>query len=63
MASVKYPITDLDRPEGLQEVEAHSRQSAQESGKVVSPAHRPPLLPKKYSWYSFLSEAESTAGS
>jgi hypothetical protein len=39
-----------------------SRQSAHEGGKVVSPAHRPPLLPRKYSWYSFLLEAESTPG-
>ena len=31
-----------------------SRQSAHRSGKVVSPTHRPPLLPRKYSWYSFL---------
>jgi hypothetical protein len=37
-----------------------SRQSAHESGKVVSPTHRPPLLPRKYSWYSFLLLAEST---
>ena len=33
-----------------------SRQSAHESGKV-SPAHRPSLPPRKYSWYSFLLEA------
>jgi hypothetical protein len=39
-----------------------SRQSAHESGKVVSPKHRPPLPPKKYSWYSFLLEDESTPG-
>ena len=26
-----------------------SRQSAHEGGKVVSPTHRPPLLPSKYS--------------
>jgi hypothetical protein len=32
-----------------------SRQSAHEGGKVVSP--------RKYSWYSFLLEAESTPGS
>ena len=31
-------------------------------GKVVSPTHRPPLPPRKYSWYSFLLEAESTPG-
>ena len=29
-----------------------SRQSAHEGGKVVSPPHRPPLSPRKYSWYS-----------
>ena len=39
-----------------------SRQSAHEGGKVVSPTHRPPLPPRKYSWYSFLLEAESTRG-
>jgi hypothetical protein len=37
-----------------------SRQSAHEGGKFVSPKHRPPLLSRKYSWYSFLLEAEST---
>jgi hypothetical protein len=31
-----------------------SRQSAHESGKVVSPTHRPPLPPRNYTWYSFL---------
>jgi len=30
------------------------RQSTRESGKVVSPTHRPPLLLRKYSCYSFL---------
>jgi hypothetical protein len=39
-----------------------SRQSAHEGGKVVSPTHRPPLLPRNYFWYSFLLEAESTQG-
>ena len=39
-----------------------SRQSARESGKFVSPTHRPPLPPRKYSWYSHLLEAESTSG-
>ena len=37
-----------------------SRQSAHEGGKVVSPSHLPPLPPSKYSWYSFLLQAEST---
>jgi hypothetical protein len=39
-----------------------SRQSAYEGGKVVNPTHWPPLSPRKYSWYSFLLEAESTPG-
>jgi len=33
---------------------------AQDSGKVVSLTHRPLLPLRKYSWYSFLLEAEST---
>jgi len=36
------------------------RQSAHEVGKVASPRYRPPLPPTKYSWYSFLLNAEST---
>jgi hypothetical protein len=41
---------------GLQEVEAPRifRQSAHEDVTVVSPTHRPPLSPRRYSWYSFL---------
>jgi len=33
---------------------------AQDGGKVVSLTHRPLFTPRKYSWYSFLLEAEST---
>jgi len=29
-----------------------STQPAHKRGKVVSPTHRPPLFPRKYSWYS-----------
>jgi hypothetical protein len=36
--------------------------TAQDSGKVVSLTHRPPLPPRKYTWYSFLLETESTPG-
>jgi hypothetical protein len=36
------------------------RQSVHEGGKVVSPTHRPPLPHRKYSWYSFMLEAEAT---
>ena len=38
------------------EVEAH------EGGKVASTTHRPPLPTRKYSFYLFLLEAESTPG-
>ena len=31
-----------------------STHPAHEDSKVVSPAHRPPLHPRKYYWYSFL---------
>ena len=42
--------TGLERPLGLQEVEASriSRQSAHEGDKVVSLTHRPPLTPRRY---------------
>jgi len=36
--------------------------TAQHGGKVVNPTHRPTLPRRKYSWYSFLLEAESTPG-
>ena len=39
-----------------------SRQMAHEGGNVVSPTHRPSVPPRKYSWYSFLLQAESTRG-
>jgi len=39
-----------------------SRQSAYESGKVVIHTHRLPLPPRKYSWYSFMLDADSTPG-
>jgi hypothetical protein len=50
--------------EGCRSFEAASisRQSAHEGGKVVSRTHRPPLPHRKYTWYSFLMEAESNPG-
>ena len=33
-----------------------------DGGKVVSFTHLPVFTPRKYSWYSFLLEAESTPG-
>ena len=47
-------------PEGLSF--QTSRQMAHESGKVISPMHRLPLPPRKYTCYSFLLEVELTAG-
>jgi len=56
------PYTWLDSPVGLQEVEAPrvSRQSVPEYCKGVNTTRRPPLSPRRHSWYSFLLEAEST---
>jgi hypothetical protein len=39
-----------------------SRRSAHESGKIVSPIHWLPSPSRKYSWYSFLLQAESNPG-
>jgi len=44
------------------EVTRFSKLSAHACGKVVSRTHRPPLHPRRYPWYSFLLEAESTPG-
>ena len=57
-----YPITGLHKPLGLQEVEASgiSRQSVYEDGEFVSPLHLLPLPHRRYLWYSFLLDNEST---
>jgi len=54
------PLQAWIGPEGSRMLRLFSRQSAHEGGKVVSPTHRPPLPPRKYSWCSFLLEAEWT---
>ena len=36
--------------------------AAQDGGKFISLTHRSPLPPRKYTWYSFLLDAESTPG-
>jgi hypothetical protein len=61
---LSYPCTGLDRPIGLQEVDAPriSWKLAHEGGKVVSPTHRPPLPPRRYLLYSFLLGTELTRG-
>jgi hypothetical protein len=52
------------KDKGFQEVEAPGiyRQSEPESGKVINPTYQAPLTTRKYSWYSFLLEAESIPG-
>jgi len=56
-----YPITSLDRPSDLQEVQISRISShwANEGGKIARPTYRPPLLPRRYPWYSFLLELRS----
>jgi len=49
-------------PEGSRSLRFPDFNTEHEGGKVVSPTHRPPLPPRKYSWYSFLLDDESTAG-
>jgi hypothetical protein len=58
------PYSVLDRPLRFQEVEASKFQDSRhmKAGKVVSPTHRSTLPPRKYSWYSFLLQAELTKG-
>ena len=61
---VAIPLQALDWPLGLHEVRVPriSRQSVLEGGMVVSHMHRLLSPPRKYSWYSFLLEAELTPG-
>jgi hypothetical protein len=57
------PLQALTGPEGSRRLRLPDfMTSAHEGDKVVSPTHRPPLTPRKYSWFSFLLEAESTPG-
>jgi len=58
------PTADLDKPLGLRQIETPriTKQPAHQGDKVVSRTHRSPLQPRKYSWYKFLLEAESTVG-
>jgi hypothetical protein len=58
--SIKF----MDRTLELQKVEAPNPHEnlAHEGCKVVSPTYRPPLSSRKYSWYSYLLEDESTPG-
>ena len=55
--------SDQLRPEGSRRLRFPDIETAANEGdKVVRPTYRPPLSPRKYLWYSFLLEAESTPG-
>ena len=57
------PLQAWTGPEGSRRLRLPPfKTSARESGKFVSLTHRSHLLPRKYSWYSFLSVVESTPG-
>jgi hypothetical protein len=57
------PLQAWSGPEGSRKLRFPDfMTTAQDSGKVVSLTHRPLLPPRKYTWYSFLLEDESTPG-
>ena len=57
------PLQARSGPEGSRKLRFPDfMTTAQDGGNVVSLTHRPPLPPRKYTWYSFLLEAESTPG-
>jgi len=57
------PLQDWNVPEGSRKLRfPNFVTTAQDGGKVVSLTYRPLLTPRKYSWYSFMLEAESTPG-
>jgi hypothetical protein len=64
MKGKAIPVTGREGPEGW-DVEALTFSlyiRLTDGGKVVSLTRRPPFIPKEYSSYSFLLEAESTPG-
>jgi hypothetical protein len=57
------PLQAWSVPEGSRKLRIPDYMTtAQDGGKVVSLTHRPPLPPRKCSWYSFLFETASTPG-
>ena len=57
------PLQAWSGPEGSRKLRFRDIMTmAQDGSKVVSLTHRPPLPSRKYTWYSFLLEAESTPG-
>jgi hypothetical protein len=56
------PLQAWSGPQGSRKLRFPDYMTTQDGGKVVSLTLRPPLHPRKCSWYSFLLEAESTPG-
>ena len=57
------PLQAWSGPEGSRKLRFPDfMTTAQGGGKVFSLTHRPPLPPRKYTWFSFLLEAEWTPG-
>ena len=54
------PLQPWTGPEGSRRLRLPDFKTIHESGNVVSPTHRSPLTPRKFSWYTLLLEAEST---
>ena len=62
-SSLSGPLQSWSGPEGYRKLRFPDYvTTAQDSGKVVILTHRPLFTPRKYSWYSFLLEAESIPG-
>jgi hypothetical protein len=57
------PLQAWGGPEGSRKLSfSDFMTTAQDGSKVISLTHRSPLPLRKYTWYSFLLEAESTPG-
>jgi hypothetical protein len=54
------PLPAWSGREGSRKLRFPDFMTTAQDGAKVSLTHRPPLPPKKYIWYSFLLEAEST---
>ena len=55
------PLQAWSDPEGSRKLRFPDfMTTAQDDGKIDSLTHRPPLPPTRYTWYSFVLEAEST---
>jgi len=63
MVKHSSPITGLDRPRGFQEVKVpRFRDNGTGWWQGCQPYAPAAFTPRKYSWYSFTLEAESTPG-